>query len=158
MTANAEILLEENEIKLSGPDHYKVAALHEIVTGKLAKRNVSLKNVESLPPDISPLGHARQVELERRGALAGAEFGIADAQISPAARGKAAKVLVMLLHGQSQLFEIVLATQPSRRLARRLHRGKQERNQDADDRNDGQEFHQRKGTSKWWMVDFGWWI
>ena len=59
--SNAEIVLEKNEIKLSGPDHYKVAALHEIVIGKLAKRNVSLKSVESLPPDLSPLGHARQV-------------------------------------------------------------------------------------------------
>ena len=59
--SNAEILLEKNEIKLSAPDHYKVAAHHEIVIGKLAKRNVSLKNVESLPPDLSPLGHARQV-------------------------------------------------------------------------------------------------
>jgi hypothetical protein len=65
--SNAEILLEKNEIKLSGPDHYKVAALHEIVIGKLAKRNVSLKNVESLPPDISPLGHARQVVRIKQG-------------------------------------------------------------------------------------------
>src|SRR5580698_7672432 len=59
--SNAEILLEKNEIKLSGPDHYKVTALHAIVIGKLAKRNVSLKSLESMPPDISPLGHARQV-------------------------------------------------------------------------------------------------
>ena len=59
--SNAEIILEKNEIKLSAPDHFKVAALHEMVVGKLAKRNVSLKNVESLPPDISPLGHARQI-------------------------------------------------------------------------------------------------
>ena len=59
--SHAEILLEKNEIKLSAPDHYKVTALHEIVIGKLAKRSVSLKNVESLPPDLSPLGHARQV-------------------------------------------------------------------------------------------------
>jgi uncharacterized protein YajQ (UPF0234 family) len=59
--SHAEILLEKNEIRLSAPDHYKVTALHEIVIGKLAKRNVSLKNVESLPPDLSPLGHARQV-------------------------------------------------------------------------------------------------
>ena len=65
--SNAEILLEKNEIKLSAPDHYKVTALHEIVIGKLAKRNVSLKNVESLPPDISPLGHARQVVKIKQG-------------------------------------------------------------------------------------------
>jgi uncharacterized protein YajQ (UPF0234 family) len=29
--------------------------------GKLAKRSISLKNVEKLAPDVSPLGHARQV-------------------------------------------------------------------------------------------------
>ena len=58
---NAEILLEKNEIKLSAPDHFKVAALHEIVIGKLAKRSVSMKSLESMPADISPLGHARQV-------------------------------------------------------------------------------------------------
>ncbi|HZM04850.1 MAG TPA: DUF520 family protein, partial [Candidatus Saccharimonadales bacterium] len=34
---------------------------HEIVIGKLAKRQISLKNVESMPPDVSPLGHARQI-------------------------------------------------------------------------------------------------
>ena len=65
--SRAEILLEKNEIKLSAPDHFKIAALHEIVIGKLAKRNVSLKNVESLPPDISPLGHARQVVKIKQG-------------------------------------------------------------------------------------------
>ncbi|HWD18437.1 MAG TPA: YajQ family cyclic di-GMP-binding protein [Verrucomicrobiae bacterium] len=59
--SKAEILLEKNEIKLSAEDHFKVSSLHEMVIGKLAKRNVSLKSVESMPPDISPLGHARQV-------------------------------------------------------------------------------------------------
>ena len=29
--------------------------------GKLAKRQISLKNVEKGEPDVSPLGHARQV-------------------------------------------------------------------------------------------------
>ena len=33
----------------------------EIVMGKLAKRNISLKNVERGEPDVSPLGHARQL-------------------------------------------------------------------------------------------------
>jgi hypothetical protein len=65
--SNAEILLEKNEIKLSAPDAQKLAALHEIVIGKLAKRNVSLKNVESVPPDLSPLGHARQVVKIKQG-------------------------------------------------------------------------------------------
>jgi hypothetical protein len=57
----AEILLDKNEIKLSAPDEFRVKTLVEMVMGKLAKRNISLKNVEKCDPDISPLGHARQV-------------------------------------------------------------------------------------------------
>jgi len=59
--SNAEIALEKNEIKLSAEDQFKLKALTEIVMGKLAKRQISLKNVEKLEPDVSPLGHARQV-------------------------------------------------------------------------------------------------
>jgi hypothetical protein len=58
--SNAEIALEKNEIKLSAPDAFKIKALEEIVIGKLAKRNVSMKNIERAEPDVSPLGHARQ--------------------------------------------------------------------------------------------------
>jgi cyclic-di-GMP-binding protein len=32
-----------------------------MVIGKLAKRGISMKSVEQCEPDISPLGHARQV-------------------------------------------------------------------------------------------------
>jgi len=59
--SNAEIVLEKDEIKLSATDQFKISALSEIVVGKLAKRNISLKNVERPEPEISPLGHARQV-------------------------------------------------------------------------------------------------
>ena len=59
--SKAEILLEKNEIKLTAEDQFKIRTLAEIVMGKLAKRNISLKNVEKAEPDISPLGHARQV-------------------------------------------------------------------------------------------------
>jgi cyclic-di-GMP-binding protein len=59
--SKAEIVLEKNEIKLAAEDQFKIKALHEITIGKLAKRQISLKNIESLPPDLSPLGHARQV-------------------------------------------------------------------------------------------------
>ena len=58
--SNAEILLEENEIKLSAEDQFKIKALSEIVMGRLAKRNISLKNVDRGEPDVSPLGHSRQ--------------------------------------------------------------------------------------------------
>ncbi len=59
--SKAEIILEKNEIKLTAENKFKMTALHEIVIGKLAKRNISLKNVDKGEPDFSPLGHARQV-------------------------------------------------------------------------------------------------
>ncbi|MDB6067173.1 MAG: hypothetical protein JWR26_3381 [Pedosphaera sp.] len=59
--SKAEILLEKNEIKLSAENEFRVKTLVEMVMGKLAKRQISLKNVEKCDPDISPLGHARQV-------------------------------------------------------------------------------------------------
>ena len=59
--SKAQIVLEKNEIKLSAEDAFKVKTLAEIMMGKLAKRNISLKCVEQKDPDISPLGHARQV-------------------------------------------------------------------------------------------------
>lgn len=59
--AQAEIVLDKNEIKLSAENAFKLKALTEIVIGKIAKRNISLKSVEQCEPDVSPLGHARQV-------------------------------------------------------------------------------------------------
>jgi uncharacterized protein YajQ (UPF0234 family) len=59
--SNAAIVLEKNEIKLSAEDQFRVSTLVEMVLGKLAKRQISLKNVDKGEPDISPLGHARQV-------------------------------------------------------------------------------------------------
>ena len=59
--SKAEIVLEKNEIRLSAEDQFKMKGLVEIVIGKIAKRNISLKNVEQSAPDVSPLGHAREV-------------------------------------------------------------------------------------------------
>ena len=59
--SKADIVLEKNEIKLSAEDQFKLKALSEIVMGKLAKRQISLKSVEKLEPDVSPLGHSRQM-------------------------------------------------------------------------------------------------
>jgi cyclic-di-GMP-binding protein len=59
--STARIVLEKNEIKLSAEDQFRVKTLVEMVLGRLAKRQISLKNVEKGEPDISPLGHARQV-------------------------------------------------------------------------------------------------
>jgi hypothetical protein len=57
----AEIALEKNEIKLSAESPFKLRALTEIVIGKIAKRSISLKSVEQCEPEISSLGHARQL-------------------------------------------------------------------------------------------------
>jgi uncharacterized protein YajQ (UPF0234 family) len=59
--SNAQIVLEKSEIKLSAEDQFRVSTLVEMVIGKLAKRQISLKSVDKGEPDISPLGHARQV-------------------------------------------------------------------------------------------------
>jgi uncharacterized protein YajQ (UPF0234 family) len=59
--SKAEIILEKTEIKLSAEDDFKVRTLNEMVIGKLAKRGISLKSVEQCDPDLSPLGHARQL-------------------------------------------------------------------------------------------------
>ena len=65
--SKAEVLLEKNEIKLSAEDQFKLKALNEIVINKLSKRNISLKNVDRKDPDISPLGHARQLIVIKQG-------------------------------------------------------------------------------------------
>lgn len=57
----ADITLENNEIKLTAENQFKIRALAEIVLGRLARRSVSLKNVETGDPVLSPLGHACQV-------------------------------------------------------------------------------------------------
>ena len=59
--SKAAIVLEKNEIKLSAENEFRVKTLVEMVMTRLAKRQISLKNVEKCDPDVSPLGHARQV-------------------------------------------------------------------------------------------------
>jgi uncharacterized protein YajQ (UPF0234 family) len=63
----SEITLDKNEIRLTADDQFKLKALNEIVMNKLAKRQISLKNVERKDPDVSPLGHARQIILIKQG-------------------------------------------------------------------------------------------
>src|SRR6266511_871590 len=65
--SQAEIVLKKNEIKLSAEDRFKMKGLTEIVIGKIAKRNISLKSVEQCEPEVSPLGHARQLIKIRQG-------------------------------------------------------------------------------------------
>jgi uncharacterized protein YajQ (UPF0234 family) len=65
--STAEIRLENNEIKLSAEDQFKLRALVEIVMSKIAKRGISLKSVDKGEPEVSPLGHARQVIRAKQG-------------------------------------------------------------------------------------------
>src|SRR5439155_175608 len=53
--------------RLSAEDQFKMKALAEIVIGKIAKRNISLKSIEQCKPELSPLGHARQLFKIRQG-------------------------------------------------------------------------------------------
>jgi hypothetical protein len=64
--STTEIRLEKDEIKLSTDNEFKMKALIEIVMGKLAKRNISLKNVERGELDVS-LGHVRQAVKIKQG-------------------------------------------------------------------------------------------
>lgn len=59
--SGAEIVLLKNEIQLKAGDGFKMRQLSELVVGKLAKRGISLKNVDQGEAELSPLGHARQV-------------------------------------------------------------------------------------------------
>ena len=65
--SKAEIKLEKNEINLTAEDQFKITALNEILMNKLAKRQISLKNIDRKEPDISPLGHARQQIIVKQG-------------------------------------------------------------------------------------------
>ena len=51
---------KESKIELKAADGTRLKALHELVVGRLAKRNIDLRNVERKDPVISPLGHATQ--------------------------------------------------------------------------------------------------
>jgi uncharacterized protein YajQ (UPF0234 family) len=59
--SSADIVLDKNEIKLSAEDQFKIRSLSEIVMGKLAKRGISMKNIDKPEAEVSPLGHSRQV-------------------------------------------------------------------------------------------------
>jgi uncharacterized protein YajQ (UPF0234 family) len=51
---------KESTIELKAGDGSRLKSLHDIVVGKLAKRDIDLRNVERKDPAISPLGHATQ--------------------------------------------------------------------------------------------------
>jgi uncharacterized protein YajQ (UPF0234 family) len=59
-SATIEWIAKDSKIALKAEDGSRLKSLHDMVTGKLAKRNIDLRNVERKDPAISPLGHATQ--------------------------------------------------------------------------------------------------
>ena len=55
-------------------------------------------------------------------------------------------IRLVLQKAERDLFQMIQALGSPCRLAGRLHGRQQQGNQDADDRNDDQQFHQRKST------------
>lgn len=58
--SDAKIEHKDNEILLTTKNEHGMQALSQVLMSKLAKRNISLKNVQDSGVDVSPLGHARQ--------------------------------------------------------------------------------------------------
>jgi cyclic-di-GMP-binding protein len=58
---------KESKIELKAEDGSRLKSLHEIVIGKLAKRDIDLRNVERKDPAVSPLGHATQDFIIKQG-------------------------------------------------------------------------------------------
>ncbi len=59
-TATIEWHDKESKIELKAEDGARLKSLVEITIGKLAKRNIDLRNIDKKDPVISPLGHATQ--------------------------------------------------------------------------------------------------
>ena len=81
---------KESKIELKAEDGTRLKSLHEMVVGKLARRNIDLRNVERKDPAISPLGHATQDFVIKQGldgekakeivkAIKGADFKVQSA-------------------------------------------------------------------------------
>ena len=65
-----EIAEEKEKLVLSAKDQFKLDALREIVIGKLAKRGIPLKNLETKDAELSSVGRARQ-EIHLKQGLSG---------------------------------------------------------------------------------------
>ena len=66
-SAKIDWVEKESKIKLSAEDGSRLKSLGEIVIGRLAKRNIDLRNIERKDPAISPLGHATQELVVKQG-------------------------------------------------------------------------------------------
>ena len=56
-----EIVEEKDQLVISAQDEFKLRAVYDVLTAKLAGRSVSLKNIDPQPAEISSVGRARQV-------------------------------------------------------------------------------------------------
>lgn len=114
---------KESKIELKAEDASRLKSLHEIVVGKLAKRNVDLRNVERKDPAISPLGHATQDFVVKQGldgekakeivkAIKGRDFkvqsALQDRQIRVTGK-KRDELQEVIAFCRSQDFEVALA-------------------------------------------------
>jgi uncharacterized protein YajQ (UPF0234 family) len=66
-SATIEWVAKDSKIALKAEDASRLKSLHDMVTGRLAKRNIDLRNVERKDPAISPLGHATQDFIIKQG-------------------------------------------------------------------------------------------
>lgn len=58
--STAQVVHEKEKITLTAEDGNRLRGLREIVTGKLSKRGVDLRNIDQGEAQISSVGHARQ--------------------------------------------------------------------------------------------------
>jgi uncharacterized protein YajQ (UPF0234 family) len=58
---------KDSKIELKAEDGSRLKGLTEIVIGKLAKRDIDLRNIDRKDPVISPLGHATQDLVVKQG-------------------------------------------------------------------------------------------
>ncbi|MCS7009235.1 MAG: YajQ family cyclic di-GMP-binding protein [Chthoniobacterales bacterium] len=65
--ASIEYNQKEDSIQLKAQDASRLKSLREILINKLARRNVDLRNIQQLDPEISPLGHASQKIIVKQG-------------------------------------------------------------------------------------------
>ena len=66
-SATIEWKEKDSKIELKAEDGARLKSLVEITIGKLAKRNIDLRNVDKKDPAISPLGHATQDLVVKQG-------------------------------------------------------------------------------------------
>jgi len=111
------------------------------VPGRFGRRDVALaQRVQTL------LIQVREDVVDPSPRLADAEaaVGIADPAPTPSSGREMPLGLLVLREGQGDLFQVVLALRPPCAFPGRLHCRQQEGDQDADDRDDHQQFNQGK--------------